>query len=164
MIKVLVFDWGDTLMRDFPEYPGPMADWPEVAVIPGAAEALEDLHRKYICCVASNAGDSDAYLMGLALERAGLRKYFQRLFTSRELGTGKPNPEFFRAAALRLGIEPGECVMIGNSYEQDIAPAKAAGLQTVLVGEVSEAERSARFPAADAVVCSLSELAGVIAP
>jgi len=27
MIKALIFDWGDTVMRDFPDCKGPMADW-----------------------------------------------------------------------------------------------------------------------------------------
>ena len=29
-IKAFIFDWGDTVMCDFPEYPGPMVDWPRV--------------------------------------------------------------------------------------------------------------------------------------
>ena len=39
-IEAVFFDAGDTLMRVFP-YPGPMVEWPELAAVDGAAEALE---------------------------------------------------------------------------------------------------------------------------
>lgn len=132
MVKAVIFDWGDTLMRDFPGMQGPMALWPAVEIVSGAAEALRALdHRSLVCCVASNAGDSDAELMGLALERAGIRSYFQHLFTSKELGSAKPDPRFFIELASRLGLAPGECVMVGNDYQKDILGARAAGMQTV---------------------------------
>lgn len=53
-VKAVVFDWGDTLMRAFEFY------WPRVALVPGVAEALEQLAGQVTLCVASNAGDSDA--------------------------------------------------------------------------------------------------------
>ena len=58
-VKAVVCDWGDTLMRVF-EFQGPMAYWPHVALVPGVAEALEQLAGQVTLCVASNAGDSDA--------------------------------------------------------------------------------------------------------
>ena len=61
-IRAIVFDWGDTLMRDF-GLPGPMALWPRVEVLPGAAAALEVLHERYRLAVASNAGESGADLI-----------------------------------------------------------------------------------------------------
>lgn len=157
-MKALIFDWGDTLMRDFPEFTGPMAHWPRVELMPGAAEALAVLHERYICCVASNAGDSNAFLMGQALARVGIRQYCHHLFTSRELGAAKPDPAFFRGILAQLGIEPHEAVMVGNDYVKDIAGAKAVGLWTVWVS----ANPPGTAPAADAVIASLLELVVVL--
>ena len=122
-------------MRVFPEYRGPMVKWPKVEVIPGAVECLSELYQSHICCVASNAGDSDAEQMAMALERVNLKAYFQFFFTSRELGFQKPDPRFFREIAFRLNIEPEVCLSIGNDHKQDIIPAKSAGMQTVLLSD-----------------------------
>lgn len=124
-------------MREFHEFRGPMVDWPRIEVIPGVAEALKSLSRNYECCVASNARDSDADLMGRALARVGIRSYFRHLFTSRELGIRKPDPLFFREVHRRIEREPQECVAVGDDYLQDIVPAKTTGMRTVLFSETS---------------------------
>ena len=36
----ILFDWGDTLMRVFPEFEGPMFTWPRVEVVSGIKETL----------------------------------------------------------------------------------------------------------------------------
>jgi HAD superfamily hydrolase (TIGR01549 family) len=160
MIRAVIFDWGDTLMRDFPEMQGPMAYWPTVEVIEGVVEAIEGLERGLICCVASNAGASDAELMALALERAGIHQYFQHFFTSRELGTSKPDRRFFVEVARRVDVEPKECVMIGNDYLKDIAGAKRAGMHTVWFKPCPS--QAAVGTDADFVIESMTELPGIM--
>jgi HAD superfamily hydrolase (TIGR01509 family) len=157
-IQAVILDWGDTLMRDLPEFQGAMVYWPRVELLPAAEQALEILHRQCICCVASNAGDSDARLMGLALERGGIRHYFDHLWTSRELGAAKPDPAFFTSILDRLELEARACLMVGNDHDKDIVPAKAAGLQTIWLAP-SSADAA---PAADLVIHSLEELTTAI--
>jgi FMN phosphatase YigB (HAD superfamily) len=157
-LRALVFDWGDTLMRDFPRYSGPMAQWPDVELIPGVKEALAQLDGKYVCCVASNAGSSDAHLMKLALRRVGIDGFFQHFLTSRELGFNKPDVRFFREVAHRLKIEPGRGVMIGNDYARDIVPARSVGMRTVLL----EAGSATEYPEADRVIPSMGSLAATL--
>ncbi|MDL4842118.1 HAD family hydrolase [Aquibacillus rhizosphaerae] len=131
-IKALIFDWGDTLMWDFPQFEGPMAYWEEVQAVPDINKALEMACKEYRCCVASNAGESTAELMEEALNRVEIMKYFHQLFTSRELGVTKPNLEFFNKILRNLNLNADECIMIGNDYEKDIVPAKAVGINTIL--------------------------------
>lgn len=154
-INALIFDWGDTLMKDFPEYQGPMVNWPKVEVLSGVSELMDKIHNNYICCVASNAGDSDAELMSLAFERAGIKRYFKYFFTSKELGYKKPDIEFFTEISTRLGISQSKCMMIGNDYLKDIIPAKDSGMKTALYLENRVSEK---FPKADIVVNSIKEL------
>lgn len=162
MIKTVIFDWGDTLMRDYPEQAGPMVTWPHVEAVPGAEEALTALAAAGLrLAVASNAGASDADLMGQALARVGLRRFFAHLWTSKELGASKPAPEFFREAARRAGTVPSQCVMVGNDYAKDIIGAKAAGLHTVWLAAGSDHEMTAA-PAADVIINDLRELAAAI--
>jgi FMN phosphatase YigB (HAD superfamily) len=157
-LQAVIFDWGDTLMRDLPEFQGAMVHWPRVELIPGVVEALGSIHGRLACCVASNAGDSDAELMGLALERVGIRHFFDHLWTSRELGATKPNPAFYRAILRELDLEPEACIMVGNDYEKDIAPAKAMGMWTIWLGR-SVIEN---LPAADAIIHTMEDLYAAI--
>lgn len=133
MLKVLLFDWGDTLMRDFPQYQGPMATWPKVETMPGAKEALAVLSTKYLCCVATNAGNSGAEQVTQALERGEIASYFLKVFTPAELKVQKPTLRFYRKISEQLHVQPNECAMIGNSFKNDILPAKKVGMSAIWV-------------------------------
>ncbi|MFY9813176.1 MAG: HAD family hydrolase [Dehalococcoidales bacterium] len=157
--KTIIFDWGDTVMRDFQEYPGAMAYWPHVEAVAGIEKALQQLRKDFICCLASNAVDSDTGLMGLALSRVNLDQYFQYLFTSRELGYKKPDPAFYREILRKLQLKPEECITVGNDYDKDIVPAKSVGMHTIWV---STHPGSITAPCADCTISSMDELALVI--
>jgi len=60
MGKIILFDWGNTVMVDF-RIPGPMFTWDTVAWVCGAENALKRL-TTYTCCLATNAGESDLKL------------------------------------------------------------------------------------------------------
>ena len=96
MIKLAIFDWGNTLMIDLPGYTGPMAFWEKVEKIEGVEEILIELKRKNIhIAVASNAKDSNSQLMKQAFERVDLDHYIDSFYTSFELENRKPELDFF---------------------------------------------------------------------
>ncbi len=45
----------------------------------------------------------------------------------------KPNPEYYKAICERLGVEPKDCLMIGNDEKEDMYAAFQAGLNCYLV-------------------------------
>jgi FMN phosphatase YigB (HAD superfamily) len=49
--------------------------------------------------------------------------------TSAEWGTAKPDPAFFRRVADAAPGQPHEIVYVGDHRDNDIIPAKAAGLR-----------------------------------
>ncbi len=165
-IRGVVWDWGDTLMRDIAGQAGPMVDWPHVETMPGAAEALEALSGIPTHCVASNATESGGAEIEEALERVGLGRYFDHFFASSEMGVSKPDPSFFQEVSRRLGIAPEYLLAVGNDLARDIEPAKAAGMITVWVslgdgdGEWMGKGVSAEGPA-DLVVDGLIDLASL---
>lgn len=67
------------------------------------------------------------------LASAGLDGLFDPIVVSGEIGVGKPDPAAMEHVLDRLGAAPSECVMIGNSLRNDIAPAAALGMKTVWV-------------------------------
>ena len=87
------------------------------------------------------------------LERTGLRGLVDAVVISAELGAAKPDPAIFRAALERLGATAGEAMHVGDSLEHDVAGARAAGLEAVLV-----ARNGAAAPVGVRVVASLDGL------
>src|SRR5439155_18814107 len=52
---------------------------------------------------------------------------------SRSFGRTKPHPTIFRAVLERLGVEPAGAAMIGDSHEDDVEGARAAGIRAAFL-------------------------------
>lgn len=66
--------------------------------------------------------DGGAFLLGL-----------ERAARTEAAITGKPSPAFFETALARLGVGPGEALMIGDDIESDVLAAQRTGITGVLV-------------------------------
>ncbi len=65
------------------------------------------------------------------LEWAGVpvTKFGYTLVTSYEImHATKAHPAYYREILARLGRQPGECLMVGDDWERDIAPAASVGI------------------------------------
>lgn len=159
MSRAIIFDWGNTLMREIPIQRRPSVHSPLVEMMPGVAEALEELHQRYICCVASNARGPEATTLGIVLERTGLDRYFQRLFTAHTMGSEKPSPDFFEGILQELEIAATDCIMVGDDYWRDISGAKAAGMRTIWLTSSPITEGTD----ADVIIDSMQQLVDAVA-
>lgn len=65
------------------------------------------------------------------LERTGLWLDGMIMCATVELGAPKPQPESYRAALEKIGTPAEHTVMIGDSWENDVAGARRAGLHAV---------------------------------
>jgi len=129
--RALLFDWGDTLMRVFPQYPGPMSTWPQVAAMPHAHRTLAALYPAYTLCLATNAADSTETEIRAALARVGLDPYLDHVYCYRKIGYKKPLPEFYAFILEDLNLSPSQTVMIGDDYDSDMLGALRFGLHAV---------------------------------
>jgi putative hydrolase of the HAD superfamily len=80
------------------------------------------------------------------------------VFFSFEFGVSKPDPTLFRLAAEALArgnILPDDCVLVGNSMDNDIAPGRHIGFRTVLFSTESVHDPS---PKPDLVIHNLGQL------
>lgn len=100
--------------------------------VEGAMELLKRLQGQYVLCAASN-GPYAQQVNRLRL--AGMLPFFSQLFISEKIGVSKPSPEFFTHCLSALGLSPDEVLMVGDSYQTDIAGAKASGIKTCYLGE-----------------------------
>ncbi len=165
-IDVVFLDWGNTLMVDTGMREGPMKDWVKVEAEAGAQEALLRLRGRYRLVVATNAEDSPAADVLLALARVGLDEYVDDVISSADIGDHKPNYAFFRAALLREGVrgiplDPRRAVMVGDGTTNDIAGAHRAGIHTIWYNPTKRHFPDAA-PPPDAVIRKLAELPAAV--
>lgn len=112
-----------------------------VVEMPGARKTIQDLRRRQIPMgIISNTPIPGA-CHDMALKRLGLLKYFRYRVYSYDAGIRKPDGGIFERAADFAKIELGQCIMIGDSFEHDIRPAKQAGMATYLVKNSMAVER-----------------------
>ncbi|MGI9889002.1 HAD family hydrolase [Vibrio chagasii] len=131
LTKTVLFDWGNTLMINFPDAQGKMCDWEIVQEVSGAQALLAELSKHHNIYIATNAADSSKVDIICAFERVGLSQYIDGYFCKASIGLSKYEPGFYPAIISQLGIEPKEVTMIGDTLEKDIYPALEAGLQAV---------------------------------
>ncbi|WP_338420283.1 HAD family hydrolase, partial [Vibrio alginolyticus] len=131
MSKVYLFDWGDTLMIDFPDQTGKMCDWENVQAVNAALQTLEALSKQNKIYVATNAADSTESDIKLAFDRVGLSPFISGYFCKANLGIGKGAPDFFHRIIDTLNVDSKSVVMVGDSYDKDIEPAVTAGIQAI---------------------------------
>jgi putative hydrolase of the HAD superfamily len=97
---------------------------------PDAARALDALRARWIRLVVVSNWD---YSLHDVLAATGLGSRVHGIVTSAELGVAKPSPAIF-AHALGLAGVPAELAMhVGDSVEDDVAGARAAGIEAVLL-------------------------------
>lgn len=130
-LKVVLFDWGDTLMSEDGPQDYTMADWPAVRALEGAADVLAALAGRYRIAIATNATISKQPDIKRALQRVGLAAFVGEIFCFTELGCRKDEPAFWRIVLERLQARETEVVMIGDSLEQDVLGPQRAGLAAI---------------------------------
>lgn len=67
------------------------------------------------------------------LHAMGIADRFRFILTSAEAGVSKPAPEIFHQALARLSLPAHDVFHIGDSLDDDVRAAQAAGLQSVLI-------------------------------
>ena len=60
----------------------------------------------------------------------GYTRFLSVIVDSRRVGFFKPDPAIFLYAAEKLRGDPGSMMMVGDSFERDVRPAKQAGMKT----------------------------------
>jgi putative hydrolase of the HAD superfamily len=83
--------------------------------------------------IASNTYWRDADSYWDDFRNLGLAEYVDAIVTSVDAGHLKPHPAVFLMAMRWAGTEPERCVVIGNREENDVEPAQALGMRTILV-------------------------------
>ena len=120
--------------------------------LPGVAEWLAELRQRGIRCV---IGSSTHRLnIDTSLSVLGFKDYFAAIVSAEDVSHGKPDPEVFLAAAERIGLEPGRCVVFEDALV-GIEAAHRGGMKVVAVATTNPIEA---LGSADLAVHRLDEL------
>lgn len=100
-----------------------------IRLYPGVLEALAQLRRLgHRLWLLSNA---QACFTRSELQHLGLLVCFDGVYLSSDFGCRKPDPRFFNRLLQTECLCPGDCLMIGNDRDTDIAGARAVGMDTL---------------------------------
>ncbi|MBV9804525.1 MAG: HAD-IA family hydrolase [Solirubrobacterales bacterium] len=74
----------------------------------------------------------DVSLLGV-LRDLGLEPLLDAIVTSAAFGERKPSPAIFAHALALAGVPAGEAIHVGDSLDEDVAGARAAGIEPILI-------------------------------
>ncbi|MFC8007913.1 HAD family hydrolase [Streptomyces olivaceus] len=99
----------------------------ELEPVPGAVEVLEKLAADGVAYCVASSGSHERIRVGH--RKTGLDRWFDdgRIFSSQDVGRGKPAPDLFLYAAERMGVAPARCVVVEDS-PLGVQAAVAAGM------------------------------------
>ncbi|MFD5230053.1 HAD family hydrolase [Streptomyces qaidamensis] len=130
----------------------------ELVAVAGASEVLEKLTADGVPYCVASSGSHERIRVGH--RTTGLDRWFDegRIFSSQDVGRGKPAPDLFLYAAERLGVSPERCVVVEDS-PLGVQAAVAAGMDVYGFTAMTPAEKLA---GASALFSDMGELADLL--
>jgi putative hydrolase of the HAD superfamily len=117
-----------------------------------AAPALAELRRRGLRLVCVSNWDCS---LPEVLAEVGLGDALDDILASAVAGARKPDPAIFELALSRAGREPAEALAVGDTPEEDVAGADAAGIRALLIDRDGRIEAGATGAS---VISSLVEI------
>lgn len=99
------------------------------ALLPGSEETLLKLKEKNILIALGSASKNAITI----LKQIEIYDLFNEISSGLDVTRSKPDPQVFLVAAQKLGLDPGECLVVEDS-KAGIVAAKAGGMKSLAVG------------------------------
>ncbi|MDC2955127.1 HAD family phosphatase [Streptomyces gilvifuscus] len=131
----------------------------ELKPVAGVGEVLEKLAADGVpYCVASSGSHAR---IRVGHRTTGLDRWFgeDRIFSSEDVGRGKPAPDLFLYAAERMGVAPERCVVVEDS-PLGVRAAVAAGMDVYGFTAMTPAAKLAQATRLFDDMCDLAGLLG----
>ena len=115
---------------------------------------LSTINEKYPMVLVSNFYGN----INTVLKEFHLDGLFKSVIESAAVGIRKPDYRIFTLGVKALGIKPEETIVVGDSYDKDIAPAKEAGCKAVWMKGEGWTEEDYDESLPDATITNISDL------
>jgi HAD superfamily hydrolase (TIGR01509 family) len=130
----------------------------ELKPVPGVMDVLEKLTADGVPYCVASSGSHERIRVGH--RTTGLDRWFDdgRIFSSQDVGRGKPAPDLFLYAAEQLGVDPETCVVVEDS-PLGVQAAVAAGMDVYGFTAMTPA---AKLAGATRLFSTMGELADLV--
>ncbi|SHI09444.1 HAD family hydrolase [Streptomyces sp. 3214.6] len=130
----------------------------ELEPVAGAVDVLAKLSADGVPYCVASSGSHERIRVGH--RTTGLDRWFEdaRIFSSQDVGKGKPAPDLFLYAAQRMGVAPGRCVVVEDS-PLGVQAAVAAGMDVLGFTAMTPA---AKLAGATQLFSDMGELADLL--
>jgi HAD superfamily hydrolase (TIGR01549 family) len=120
---------------------------------------LERLRHRFRLGIVSNFYGN----LHRVLSSSGIAPLLSSIVDSTVAGVRKPDPRIFELAMAQVGVGATETLYVGDSLEQDIAPARALGLRTAwLMPPLAETISQEQRDSADLCLSALDDLERIL--
>ncbi len=116
---------------------------PAMKLSDGLADEVRAISKGYSVGIAGQYGRAILDL----LERESISQNFAHRYTQDDFSITKPDPRYYERIARACGVEPEQCVMVGDRIDKDVIPAKMLGMKTVLIRVGLHRNQQPRIPA-----------------
>lgn len=123
-------------------------------VLKESKSVLEYLKDRYPMVLVSNFYGN----INTILSDAGIDHYFKRVIESAVVGVRKPNPAIFALGVCALDLPASQVVVVGDTFDKDIAPAHSLGCRTVWIKGLQWEEKPCDETMPDGIISRITEL------
>jgi len=120
---------------------------------------LKNLHKQYQLAIVTNGPSQSQWEK---IRELRLEEYFDCIVVSGDLKWEKPQPEIFHRVCTALGVQPYECLMVGDKIETDIVGGCQAQLGITVWIPLDEPGQETPNPPPDFVICDIHQLVGIL--
>jgi putative hydrolase of the HAD superfamily len=124
-----------------------------------AIEAVQRLAKKYPLALISDTAWTPGRVLRQIFAHYKILDCFRVRIFSGEIGITKPHPKIFHLALADLGVQPQECLHIGDLQRTDVAGAKTVGMHAAWIRRPVYAGNEQQDHGPDVVVSSVMEMA-----
>lgn len=126
--------------------------------MPGVGDVLAALVETGTAYCLASSGSHERIRVGH--RASGLDEWFEEewIFSSEDVGKGKPAPDLFRHAADQMGVAPARCVVVEDS-PLGVQAAIAAGMDVFAYTAMMPADR---LPGATGYFGDMAQLLGLL--
>jgi putative hydrolase of the HAD superfamily len=133
---------------------------PSPRLCPEMIDVIPHLAERFRIVLAGQYGAEIYHL----LAPHGLDSCFSNRLSQDDFSVTKPDPRYLAQIARASGVQPEECIMVGDRIDKDVIPAKLNGMGTVFVRTGIYRSQAPRTPeeAPDITIDNLGGLAAAI--
>lgn len=110
-----------------------MAKWragrPPLNLMPGIAAEIKALNRDFDLGILGQYGREVVEL----LNEHSLLDSFRYTCTQDDFDLTKPDPRYYERVCGACGVDPRECIMVGDRLDKDVVPGRQVGMKTIRV-------------------------------